>query len=352
MECLHIGTPPPDYECWESKIIHMHNFLDLPDTKSDDNVVFSPEFKCFGHTWQLEIFPGGTEEATDGFISAWILNTSDEQISLDFEIILLKACGEDSVWGTGEVIGNTFAPFEEEEVGVMDYLYGDNDLVERTTLLENQSDYLNNGTLKIKVNMRLNRLYYHNRIRQDLPEIYLLDIWEDEETSDIAFNLKDGIILAHKCIIKSKANELYVMCEGYSKTTPMPIDDVDSGVFEIMLASLYFGGDVYPDDWQKHSEAILKAAGKYGFSALRSEAEIWHSKSLNFTVDNVIAKFMNADGNNHALVKAAAKKFIVEHAEDVVESDSFHLLYESKELIREVMKAVASGNGNKRRREG
>ena len=65
-------------------------------------------------------------------------------------------------------------------------------------------------------------------------------------------------------------------------------------------------------------------------------AEVWCSKSLNLTVENVISKFMEADGNNHAHVKAAAKKFIMEHGEEVVASESFHNLYESTELVTEV----------------
>ena len=59
---------------------------------------------------------------------------------------------------------------------------------------------------------------------------------------------------------------------------------------------------------------------------------------------------MKADGNSHALFKAAAKKFIMENKVEVVASDSLNRLYESKELMTEVTKAVASVNTKKRRR--
>eukprot|EP00956_Cyclotella_meneghiniana_P004957 scaffold6105_cov23-Cyclotella_meneghiniana.AAC.1 len=347
MECLHVGTPPSDYEVWETKIIHFHNFLDLSDTKGEDNFVYSPKFKCFGHTWRLRVFPGGDNASDDGYVSAYLYNRSDEKITADWKLILLNADGNEEIMEEEE-IGDSNEVFKEvNEVGCC---WG-GDLIERAKLVENESltKYLDNGALKIKVQLRLSKGSYHSRIRQQLPDSDNMDIFQDDETSDVAFDLKGDVIVAHKGIIKSKASDFYVMCEGYSKTSPMTITDVDKDIFQIMLASLY-GGEVYPEEWKKHSESILKAASKYGFSTLKSEAELWYSMSLKFTVDNVISKFMEADGNGYALVKAAAKKFIMEHGEEVVGSESFDLLHESKELSREVM-AASFQNSKKRKRE-
>eukprot|EP00956_Cyclotella_meneghiniana_P007915 scaffold10506_cov26-Cyclotella_meneghiniana.AAC.1 len=308
MEDLHVGTPPSDYECWEQKIIHFHNFLDLPDTKSEDNFVESPEFKCFGHEWRMKMWPGGNDAGgSNGCVPICIFNISEEKITLDWKLILLKADGnEDIIGGERRLFGTGSGR-------------GIANAVSRATLLEKQSEYLDKGALKIKVQMRLSNGCYHNRIRQQLPDCSYTDIFNDDETADVAFDLKGEILVAHKGIIKSKAYDFYVMCEGYSKESPMPITDVDKFIFQIMLASLY-GGEVYPEEWKKHSVSILKAASKYGFSTLKSEAELWYSRSLKFTVDNVISKFMEADGNGYVLVKAAAKKFIMEHGEEVVGS--------------------------------
>ena len=130
----------------------------------------------------------------------------------------------------------------------------------------------------------------------------------------------------------------------------MPITDVDRDIFDIMLASLY-GGEVFPEEWQNHSEAILKAASKYGFSTLESQAEAWSCKSINFTVENVVGKLMEADGKNHTRVKEAAKKFIIEHGEEIVAYDSFELLHESLPLMREVMAAFVHTKKRKRENE-
>eukprot|EP00956_Cyclotella_meneghiniana_P038911 scaffold162054_cov24-Cyclotella_meneghiniana.AAC.2 len=309
----------------------------------DDNFLLSPGFKCFGHTWRLNVYPAGDDDdAEDGWVSAFLSNCSDEDITLDWRLKLLTATGNDSL---------EFRKGDNNKVFKGGISFWGGDLIERSTLVENESltKYLDNGALKIKVQLRLSKGSYHNRIRQHLPDCDYTDIFrDDEETADVAFDLKGEIMTAHKCIIKSKANDFYVMCEGYSKTSPMPITDVDEDIFQIMLASLY-GGEVYPEEWQKHSEAILKAAGKYGFSTLKSEAEVWCAKSFKFNVDNVINKFMEADGNGYALVKAAAKKFIMEHGEEVVASESFNNLCESKELMREVM-AASFENSKKRKR--
>jgi hypothetical protein len=115
-----------------------------------------------------------------------------------------------------------------------------------------------------------------------------------------------------------------------------------------MLRSLY-GGCILPDEWNEYSWSILKAASKYGFIKLKSEAEMWYIKSCEFTVDNVIDEFLKADGSHFTLVREAAKEFMAEHGQEIIASESFDRLYESKSLMKEVMTAVAQ-NKNKRKR--
>jgi hypothetical protein len=159
-------------------------------------------------------------------------------------------------------------------------------------------------------------------------------VYFNDETSDVAIDLKGKIFLAHKVILKVQAKEFYEMCEGNDKENPMVISDVDQDVFRIMLYSLY-GGGLCPEDLKTHSASILKASSKYGFTRLKDEAEVWHAKSIKFTVDNAIDEFMKADGSNYPIVKDAAKKFILEHGEEIVSSESFVRLHESLPVMRE-----------------
>jgi hypothetical protein len=107
-----------------------------------------------------------------------------------------------------------------------------------------------------------------------------------------------------------------------------------------------YGGYVLPE----HSDAILKAAAKWGFDKLKSEAEIWYSKSLKLTVGNVIDEFLKADGNGYDMVREAAKKFMLENGKEMIESESFDKLYESKSLVKEIMKAAFDSSESKKRR--
>jgi hypothetical protein len=86
---------------------------------------------------------------------------------------------------------------------------------------------------------------------------------------------------------------------------------------------------------------------------LKYEAEVWYSKSLKLTVGNVIDEFLKADGNGYDMVREAAKKFMLENGKEVVASESFDRLHESKSLVREIMTAAfeSSSDSEKRRRE-
>lgn len=52
-------------------------------------------------------------------------------------------------------------------------------------------------------------------------------------------------------------------------------------------------------------------------------------KLFYFTVENAIDKFLEADGNNFVLVRDAAKKFMIENAAEIVETEAFERLHES-----------------------
>lgn len=335
MESLHIGMPPPKFDGEETKTIYVHNFLDLSAARSYANFVESPSFYCFGHEWKVEVFPGGRERFfAPGWVGAILRNCSSRNISIDWVAAIKK---DDSGWEERTPKMQEFGPCEGRGCHV----------IRRSKLLERSSRYLQNGSLAIRIGMRISSKY-SNRVPPQSLNRNNMKIFLDEETADIAFNLKGELIHAHKSIIKAQAEDLYVMCDENTDTRPLLINDVDPGVFKVMLRSLY-GGFILPEEWVDHSEAFLFAAGKYGFSTVRSEAEVWYSKSIKFTVDNAVDEFLKADGNSCNVVRDAAKKFIVEHAKEIVESESFARLHESLPLMKEVVSAVAD-SGTKRKR--
>jgi hypothetical protein len=221
-------------------------------------------------------------------------------------------------------------------------------------LTEQSSEYLVDGALVIELRMKLSEGNYQSKryprpLSKRTGVRTFINIFEDKDTCDVAFNVKGVVILAHKIIIKSQAPDFYDMCETCSLENPMIIDDVDSDCFKILICYLY-GADVYPQQWQNYSEAILKAASKYGFTRLKGEADAWYSNSLKFTAEDVIDKFMEADGNDFAMVRDAAKKFMIEHAEEILETEAFDRLRESLPLIKEIFSAAVQ-NSKKRKRD-
>jgi hypothetical protein len=81
---------------------------------------------------------------------------------------------------------------------------------------------------------------------------------------------------------------------------------------------------------------------------VKEEADMWYAKSLKFTVDNVIDELLEADGKGYTAVREAAMQFIVENGKEIVMSESFDRLYESKSLVKEVMAAIADDRKRKR----
>lgn len=82
---IHIGAPSASFSCWESKIIYVHNFLELSDAKTSDNSV-SSEFQCLGHDWEFGMCPGGCDVAEDGYVSVILGNWSSKKVTIDYEV--------------------------------------------------------------------------------------------------------------------------------------------------------------------------------------------------------------------------------------------------------------------------
>jgi hypothetical protein len=103
------------------------------------------------------------------------------------------------------------------------------------------------------------------------------------DTSDIAFEVGRRVFHAHKCVLKATEPELYELATNFDCDTRMPIENVEPKIFELMLQHVD-GKAILPNEWAEYSKPILEASGKYGFTALKEEAEAWHIKKLKLTV--------------------------------------------------------------------
>eukprot|EP00956_Cyclotella_meneghiniana_P025944 scaffold55148_cov49-Cyclotella_meneghiniana.AAC.13 len=217
-----------------------------------------------------------------------------------------------------------------------------NTYASRDEILRASNNVLNNGTLTIEVRIRPHENYIVCRraITKSSVADDLYHLFQDEGTADVAFKVKTDVFHAHKLILKSRVPELAELAEPYGTDNPIPIRDVEPDIFDTMLKYAY-GKDIDTNYWKENAKQLLDASGKYGFTELKSKAEAWHVINLQqeFTIDNAVDELLYADGKSCPLLKKAAMDFIIDHGEEVIESESYEKLDESPQLRKEVMKA-------------
>ena len=89
MTLLDVGTPPDGFQGWESNHIRFHGFASLPSARGAD--IKSPMFTCFGHQWQLQIYPGGRDDSEDGRTGVFLNHLSDESMKILFKLLVTNA---------------------------------------------------------------------------------------------------------------------------------------------------------------------------------------------------------------------------------------------------------------------
>eukprot|EP00956_Cyclotella_meneghiniana_P024124 scaffold48121_cov54-Cyclotella_meneghiniana.AAC.4 len=305
-------------------------------------VLKSSKFTCAGHEWYLAMYPRGDLNATEGMVSVYLRGFhSASKIVVDFDVMLKKKTGD------------SFIALSKTEVEFPRYKNskGWHNYASRNEILDASNNVLNNGTLTFEVRIRPHEGY--NICCDVTPEYSVADdlynVYQDEDSADVAFEVMANVFYAHKAILKARVPEVAELAEPYDTTNPIPIKDVEPDIFEIMLKNVY-GKDIHANYWKEHAKQILDASGKYGFTKLKSKAEAWHVKNLKDTlvVDNVVDELLYAEGKSCPLLKKATMDFILEHGEEVIESESYEKLDESPQLRKEVMKAFASHRKRKR----
>ena len=342
---IHVGTPAADYRLEDSVRVHFHDFENL--TTEKDEMVVSPKFTCAGNEWSLDIYPGGEGAAKEGFVSVYLCNKSAAKIDAWFKMSLIENDGgiyEDASW------------VEENNFEAADH-NGDNwgwkDFISRTEIVEKSNNILNKGTLTFAIRIKPDKKHYCLPVK---PQSQLtlgkniLELLGDIDSADVTFTVGKSMFHAHKLILKAQAPELLELTEQFSTDNPMVIKDVDPKIFEMMLGYVY-GKGIRACDWKKHSKQILVASGKYGLTALKTEAEAWHVKNLNLTIDNAVDELLYADGTHCLDLKKASIQFIVENGEGVLASTSSAKLYESPELMKHVMMELAKSNSLYKKRK-
>ncbi|KAL7532102.1 hypothetical protein ACHAXR_004437 [Thalassiosira sp. AJA248-18] len=341
MPNIHVGSPPIEWERWESNLVHFHSFESISTEKG--HWVWSPKFSCCNHEWRVVISPGGRKDSDDGKVSLFLHHCLGSGISAKYGFLFRDARGK----VVEEVVSAEYQMFEE---GQQYRARGWCNFAERTLITNPSNKALNHGTLTVEVRIKpgddhccLNFIP-KNEFTQDMLQSFM-----DEDTADVVFEVKGQvggaedeslsvIFHAHQLVLqfRAKGSTLASLCEEYDKSTPVPIGDIDPQVFRKMLYYLY-GGNIAAAEWKARSKDLIDAADRYGVKNLKIEAEAWYVKHLKITVENVVDTVAFADEKNCFLLKEAATSFILSNGQEVLSSDSFQGIPESKSLMREII---------------
>ncbi|KAL7536001.1 hypothetical protein ACHAXR_006854 [Thalassiosira sp. AJA248-18] len=346
MADIHVGSPPNEWESWESHVVHFHSFESMSTEKG--YCVKSPKFSCCNHEWRLKMCPGGSKNSDDGMMSLHLVHCSGPEISA-------KCYDSGKVFHEQKSPGYyKFPRGEYKSWGLIDF-------VERAGFVDPANKFLKHGSLTIEVRIKpdddhcCTNFIPKNGFTQDMLQSFM-----DEDTADVVFEVTGQVggaedeppsvkFHAHKFVLQfraKKSSTLASLCEECDKSTPVPIRDIDPQVFRQMLYYVY-GGNIAAAGWKAHSKDLIEAADRYGVKNLKIEAEAWYVKhlKLKITVDNVVDTLAFSDEKNCFLLKEAATDFILKNTNDVLASDSFQSIPKSTNVISEIL-SVASMNSH------
>jgi hypothetical protein len=157
MSNIHVGNPPSDWEGWESRLIHFHDFAALPFEKNKPT--WSPIFTCFDNDWKVVLYSGGFGE-TSGVISLYLQHCSETDISVIFFLSVKDKTNETSVGSSNECMKHKFCQ--------ADKTCGHEKFATRSSIT--QSNILEYGTLTVELRFKLDNKGDDDHYQQFIPK--------------------------------------------------------------------------------------------------------------------------------------------------------------------------------------
>ena len=330
---IHVTSPPSSFSSSvESIKLCVEKFSDWHYGSRS-----SKYFTCAGYEWMVTMYPGG--DSKDGNVKVHLYNKSPSKICATVQMLVLKSCGvEYEPKGKARYIMKKSFNHANKSGDS----WGWDKFVSRRDIFDKRKNILDSkDTLTLVLHIEPDKDYQFKSKSVDIfAELF------NNSTADVAFQVsniksqesspRQRTFYSHKFILKRKAPLLYEMVEEFTKDTPMKIDDVDPEIFHSMLNYL-LGTNIFPYYWKEHTKTIMEAAGKYGFSNLRDEAEQKYIENLNLTVANAVTELKYSDAHSLRYVKNFVFDFILVNMKEIKTDPSYTELSESSELKEELV---------------
>jgi len=352
MSRVDVGTPSVSLSGWTTTEVCFHSIAALPTTKSNENVVISPEFSCFGHQWAIGLYPGGTSNSRHGNVGIRLSNHSSTSIKIQWNYSVRNANGREVLHG--KLTTDEFGAYGGGDSNAR-YI---SNFAQRPTLMA----ILDDGSFVIEVRMKSTTVY-NKTTTQFIPTnpIYknVLQKFMDEETADVVFEVDNGSRLSeehtnkktkttttfytHRFILQDISTMLAELCKSDEGITTVSITDVTPKIFKHMIYYAY-GGKLSEDDLKTNAKDIINACDKYGVVHLKLEAEAVYVKSTEITMKNMMDNLLYADSKNLALLKEAVMDYILANKDGIVGKVSFDNF--PGHLVADLLTAVSRGEQN------
>ena len=352
-----VGTPSLCLDGWTRTEVCFHGFADLTTTR--DEAVESPLFSCFGHQWELDLYPGGNEDSdghdisSDGYIAINLCNMSNEAIKIQYGFSVRDAAGKE-VWHEKPRI-HQFAG--EGSWGIVNFC-------KRSFLM----DALVNGSLVFEVRMKLIEESKLSSLFTPVNPIIknILKSFNDEESADVIFEVGDmnefdnknggegsckkarrsTHFYAHHLVLRDGAPTLAELCKpsaGEGSVASMEINDVKPDIFRHMLYYTY-GGELSTKYLKANAKDFIDACDKYGVVHLKLEAEACYVATTKITMENMMDNLLYADSKNCALLKEAVIDFVVQNGNGILGRVSFNNVPGS--VVTDILTAITREKNN------
>jgi hypothetical protein len=233
--------------------------------------------------------------------------------------------------------------------------WGESNYAKRDDVLDSSKNYLPDGNLTVEVDIQ---------VMLDKPPAWtptntvcsdMLKLLDDTDNADVLFDIAQGndsngqaetqtphTFYAHRNILSVRCPALAELAEDCDPDTPIPIGDVQVGVFKMLLRYVYGGEVPSKDVIEDKAKDVIRAADKYGLTGLKLAAEAEVAAAV-ITTENAAELILFADATNCALLKEMAMEFFVKYSQAVMASEGFEQVAESPAVMREMMAAMASG---------
>ena len=355
---LHVGTPPGQLSGgplsnWVIRKVHFHGFAELP-TNSGTGVrrVRTPEFSCFGHRWEVIIYPeglaglGGEGEPLEGYAAFFLFHKSSESIEACYKVVMKHPTDQSKTICVGDPMSTIGAEGSGENAR------GKADFAKSEGMLE----YLNNGTLTLEIHLRTNKQPESTRFAPSNPfNCNMLKGFNNEEKSDVKFEVGGEVESApDRCkrakttattfhaihaILDLNAPALADMCKPGDEAA-VSINGVEPDIFRMLLYFCY-GGMVSDVELGANAKAIIDAADRFGIVNLKLQAEVVLAEQTEITVDNMLDNLLYANSKNLAHFQEKIMDFVAENGDKIVGNVSFSSV--PGELITDILTAFSRG---------